>query len=143
MEIVSKDLLDLLTKYPKKTCFVIFENKVIFTSEYNGVRPLMEYIANESNTSKPIVVVDRIIGKGAMLLAIIAGANKVVTPIISESALSLGKKYNVKVESLKIVPYIINRNNDGQCPIEKSVENIDDLDIGYKTIKNTIAELMK
>lgn len=134
---------DLFIDYPDKTCIIYRNDKVIFTSEYRGVRPMMEYMKSYGPSQEPLTIIDRIMGKGAVLLAVLIGATNIKTPIISEPALALALKHKHQVEYGKKIPFVINRTGDGRCPIESSILDIDDIEEGYEVIKVTIAELMK
>jgi len=128
--------------YPDKTCLIIRDGEVIETSTYRGVKPLLEYYKTNGKSETPLFVVDRIMGKGAIVLAILCGATKVMTPIISEVALEFANLNGLQVIADKTVPYIINREGDGRCPIESAVLEINDLEMGYKAIIEAIRALM-
>ncbi|WP_066497887.1 DUF1893 domain-containing protein [Abyssisolibacter fermentans] len=141
MQTVSNQLIKLLEQNPEKTCFVLKHNQIVFTSEQKGVKPMMDYYSSYGSSTEPLTVVDRIIGKGAIILAILIGADQVITPIISQVALDFATKSNIKVKYCKIVPFIINRTKDGQCPIECSVTHINDIHEGYEAIRKTLLKL--
>lgn len=127
-------------KESQYTCIVKSENKVVFTSMDKGVKPLLDYIG-EKNDYQHITIIDKIIGKGAMCLAIKGKAEKVITPIISEKALEIAKAYDVDIAYEKVVPYIINRTRTGSCPIEKAVSTTDDVEEAYHIIIDTLKKL--
>lgn len=130
----------LLKEY---TCIVYDKDKIVYKSKLNGVAPLIDFYNQENFEKKPYRVIDRIMGKSAVLLAILIGATEIETPIISEPALELANKFSLIVTSNKIVEYVINRDNTGQCPIESSVLDIDDIEEGYLTILKTLEQLKK
>lgn len=132
----------LFDQYPDKTIIISRNDEVIFTSEYKGVRPMMVYMEEFGPSQEPLTVVDRIMGRGAVMLAVLINAKTIKTPIISAPALALAKTHHLTVEAEKVVPYIINREGNGQCPIERSVLNIEDVQEGYQAIKAAIASLM-
>ncbi len=137
-----QDYLKLFTEEPLKTCFILRDGEIIFSSSERGVKPIMDFY-NEFGTSKtPLTIVDKIMGKGAIVLAILVGAKSIVTPTMSKDALTLVKEYNLEYYTKNIVPYIINRTNDGRCPIESSVLSIDSIEDGYHKIKSAINILM-
>ena len=124
----------------KYTCAVKYDDRIIFTSTEKGVKPLLDYIMGGYKYND-ITIVDKIIGKGAMFLAIKCKAKKVITPIISKRALDLANMYNVNVEYKKIVPEIINRTGTDRCPIENAVLNINNIEEAYNVIIRTLKEL--
>lgn len=136
-----KDYLKIFIEHPEITCFIIKEDKIIFSSSEKGVKPLLDYYNEFGVSNDPLTIVDKIIGKGAVVLSILVGAKSIITPTISEDALLLAKEYNLNVSFENIVPFIINRNKDGRCPIESSVLNINDIKDGYNKILNALKEL--
>ena len=129
--------------YKEATCIIVRDEEVLYTSSFQGVKPLRLYFQEHGKSQYPLMVVDKIMGKAAVMLAILCGAKKLMTPVISELGLEYAKKHDVLVAYEKRVDYIINRAGDGPCPIEASVEHIDDLEAGYQAIEDAIAELMK
>ncbi|WDV45187.1 DUF1893 domain-containing protein [Clostridiaceae bacterium M8S5] len=143
MSIIVSQQLELLNKYPKKTCFVLLEDKIIYSSQAKGVKPLKDYYEQFGCSNKPIIVVDRIMGKGAVMLADLIGAKEINTPIISQIALEYANAHRINTHYIKIVPYIINRAGDGRCPIETAVSEIDNAKNGYDVIDMTLKSLVK
>lgn len=141
MPIISYHLRKLLEHEPEKTCFILKNEQIVFTSESKGVKPMLDYYTSFGTSSEALTVVDRIMGKAAIILAIFIGAKHVITPIISQLALDFAISQKVKVEYNRVVSYIINRSNDGQCPIEKAVTEINDLHEGYEVIQKTLLDL--
>ncbi len=124
------------------TCIVEYKGEVVFSSKDKGVKPLMDFIGLNASYS-PITIKDKIIGKGAMVLAIKCQAHKVITPIISEKALALANQHALNVVYEKVVPYIMNRTGTGACPIESAVDRVDSIEEGYKVIISTLEQLRK
>lgn len=141
MPIKSYRLNKMLEHEPEKTCFILKNEQIVFTSESKGVKPMLDYYSIFGTSPEALTVVDRIMGKAAIILAIFIGAEHVITPIISQLALDFAISRKIKVEYNRVVSYIINRSNDGQCPIEKAVTEINDLQEGYEVIQKTLLEL--
>lgn len=132
---------DLFSDYPDKTILIYKNDELVFTSEYKGVRPMLEYSRQFGVSDEPLTVIDRIMGRGAVMLAVYINAKSLKTPIISEAALELALNHGLEVTYDKVVPYIVNREGKGQCPIEKSVLEIEDPTEGYHKIVETLAAL--
>lgn len=137
-----KDYLNLFTESPEKTCFILDDDKIIFSSSERGVKPIMDFYKEYGVSKTPLTIVDKIMGKGAVVLAILVGAKTIVTPTISKDALDLSEEYKIEYYTENIVPYIINRTNDGRCPIESSVLEMDSIEDGYNKIVLAIQKLM-
>ena len=122
------------------TC-VIFSGKTkIYSSYEHGVKPLLDFAMRRQKV-KNLVLADRIIGSGAAFLAVSAGITAVYTPVVSKKARAILKKYYIALEYQTAVPYIINRDGTGCCPIEQRLAGIDDVSSAVKTIVRGIAEL--
>ena len=63
-------------------------------------------------------VADKVVGKAAAALMVLGGVREVYTDIISEPALAVLHKANIRVECVQIVSRIWNRNRTGWCPLE-------------------------
>lgn len=127
------------------TCIILKNDTIIYTSSYKGVRPLLLFL-NESislKNSDNLILIDRIIGRAALLLAAKCRISKIFTPVISMEALEIAKLHNIECEASAVVPYILNNMKNGKCPIECSVSKTVDLNEALSNIKNTIAALTK
>lgn len=127
------------------SCIILKNDEVIYTSTFIGVKPLLLFmqegtILGENDT---LTLIDKVIGKAALLLAVKCGIDRIYTPILSEEALAAADHYHISVEAEKIVPHIVNRAKDGKCPIETSVIGTLDLDEAESNIRAAIAALMK
>src|SRR5690554_4726467 len=125
------------------SCIILRNNEIIYTSSHKGVKPLLlflkEKIILEENDK--LILIDKIIGKAALLLAIKCKIQGIYTPLISNLALDAAKCYNVQCQANRIVPYIINREGNGMCPIESSVVNTIDLNEALNNIEVALSKL--
>lgn len=137
------DLIELinLIEYSDKTCIILSDYSIVFSSEKRGVSPMLDYYNLYGKSDKPLIVVDKVMGKSAVILADLIGAETVVTPVISEIALEYAKLNNINTEYDITVPYIINREGNGQCPVEASVIDVNSPEAGYKIICKTLESL--
>ncbi len=82
----------------------------------NGILPLFKLISEED--LKGAFVMDKVVGKAAAALLIVGHVQEVHTPLISTPARKLLEGNNVKVSFDNEVENILNRANDGICPME-------------------------
>jgi hypothetical protein len=108
--------------------FVIVKNgELLFSSSKKGIQPFFDALKQyDRKEFLNCSIVDKVIGKAALLIAIYLGAKSVYTPLASRHALDAAKQFDIEFTADKIVPYIINWTNDGMCPMEKTVLDIDD-----------------
>lgn len=127
------------------SCIVLKNNEIIYTSYDSGVKPLLlflnKYVIRGEND--PLVLIDKVIGKAALLLAVKCGIQKIYTPLMSSLALDAAKHHHIEFSALQTVPYIINRSGNGMCPMESSVKDTLDVERAYHSIINTIHALKK
>lgn len=136
-----KDYLKLFNDHPGKTCFILKDDEIIFSSYERGVKPILDFYHEFGSTKKGLTVVDKVMGKGAIILAKLINTKYIITPIISVDALDLAKYYNMDIYYESKVEYIINSDKDGRCPIESSVLGIANEQDGYKIIIQTLKDL--
>lgn len=132
-----------LLENSKCTCIILKNDEIIYKSAYNGVRPLLMFLNEDISLDKDdkLILIDRVIGRAAMFLAAKCRINKIFTPVMSLEALEIAKLYNIGCTAASTVPYILNREGTGRCPIEASVTNTTGVDEALANIKHTVAEL--
>jgi hypothetical protein len=91
----------------------------VFSSNKGMLFPLLEYIASSTGDSQNIVVLDKVVGNAAALLAVKAGAAEVYSPLGSEMAVKTLHLHKVICHLDKVVPYILAANGKDLCPMEK------------------------
>ena len=122
--------------------FVAIKDLEVYTSKLNGVKPIMQKIRTEKEFFKDFIIVDKVIGKSAAALLIRSGSRHIHGVILSKHAQKIIEKNNISYSYDKLVPFIINRNKDGMCPMESSVLEINDLEEAYIAISKKIEDLM-
>ena len=105
------------------TC-ILCRGELLLTSQKRGILPLLELW--EETKLKDASVADRIIGKAAALLLILGGAKAAYGEVMSENAYRLLTEAGLEVQYGSLVPYIVNRKEDGMCPMEQAVAGLSD-----------------
>lgn len=122
-------LSDLLHELDDKKCSCIIRNKdKKFSFSNRGVRDLYDVVKNKAEILKGADVADKIIGHGAAVLLVQGGAKNVITHIVSKSGLEFLKMNEVNVVYDDEVDHIMNRKKNDWCPLEKSLNNMSDVD---------------
>lgn len=123
------------------SCILVGNDRVI-KSKDKGVKPLIDIIKNQEDV-KGYSVADTVVGKAAALLYVYIKVGNVFGRIMSQDAINVFKENNIEYSYLTLVPYIKNRDKTDMCPMEKSVRDINDPNLGYQAILEKIKELMK
>jgi hypothetical protein len=80
--------------------------RLIFSSKKNMLAPLIEYIDCVKNGDKDVIILDKMVGNAAALLAIFAGGREVISPVGSEIAVKTLDRYGLKYHLVNIVPQV-------------------------------------
>jgi len=130
----------------KKHSFILIKNdEIIYRTSGRGVRPFLELLAKEERREllEGAIVVDKLIGKAAAMLAVFGKAESVYGVTMSDSGKAFLEKYDKLHGFTRCVEVISQRDGKGICPIERSVLGVEDPAEAYENIKSTVAELMK
>lgn len=120
------------------TCVLAEKDGIILRSKEKGVMPLYRFIQIEGRAEGPLLMADKIVGKAAAYLAIYAGVKQIYTHKISEGGLHILEENGVQVCYDKRVPYIYNRMQTGQCPMETSLEGITKVEQAWQILDTFI-----
>ena len=74
---------------------------------------------------------------------VLLGVSVLWANVISASAMQILKNNGIEVLYGECVPYIINRQGDGMCPIESSVADAKTSSEAYTLIIDTLKKLQK
>jgi hypothetical protein len=102
---------DTLRIYRKDRC--------VFSSNRGMLFPLLEYIEKCGSDIQKVLIMDKVAGNAAALLAIKAGAEQIYSPLGSELAAATLSRHKVGYLIERIVPYILAANGRDMCPMEK------------------------
>ena len=95
------------------------DSGLIYKSNQERLKPLLEYINEYSDKYIDIIVVDKIMGNAAALLSIKAGCKKVYSPLGSQIAVNTLNDYGIFYQISTVVPYITQPGSIVLCPMEK------------------------
>lgn len=104
------------------------------TANEMGIKALRRIYKENREILRGATVTDIIIGKGAACFLIAGGIKHLNAGVISRAGLDMLQKAKISVTPQQIVPMIINRKNDGQCPIENLLRETFEAEEGIKKI---------
>jgi Domain of unknown function (DUF1893) len=123
---------------------IVKDGDVLFTSTNKGIQPFFDALEQRIKVEYiACSLADRVIGKAALLLAAYLGAKHIYTPLASQHAVDAALELNLDVRVEKVVPYIVNRTQDGMCPMEEAVLNVSDPKEAFKVLTSTLEGLRK
>ncbi len=124
-------------------CVVLKSGAIVHAGHGRGVGPLVRLYDSSPETLYGAVVVDKVIGRAAAFMAILGGAVHVHGLVMGRGAEELLAAHGIEASHDRLVECIMNRSNDGPCPLEAAVSGIQDPEEALVAIRTRIAELMK
>ncbi len=121
------------------TC-VLMKGGQAYTSNQRGITSLVYWIEDKKKL-KEFSAADKVVGKAAAYLYVKMGIKEVYAGIISQPALDVLNAANIPVTYEELVPAIRNRADDGFCPMESAVLDIDDAEAAYEILKTKMEEM--
>ncbi|MBE5822014.1 MAG: DUF1893 domain-containing protein [Clostridiales bacterium] len=122
LEIVKQRL------YEKQASLIVMFNSGEIKEYYNKrVQDIVSILKENNNALNGAIIADKVIGKVAASLFTVAGVKLIYANTISEFAISILEKNNIKYEYKNRVDYIINNSKTGMCPMEEKFKDEYDL----------------
>lgn len=118
---------DLLLK-ENLSLVVVKDGEVVFKSDDRGIKPLYTAVKENKESLKGSSIADKVIGKAAAMLCEYGQIQKLYTSLISQKAIEVLDKANIKYYYELDVPFIKNRDNTDLCPIENLSLNVSSTD---------------
>ena len=142
-DMINKDLdrEKTLLEFEGYTCVLCRDDKV-YVSTKRGVSPLLEWLES-SIDMKGFSAADKVIGKAAAFLFVLAGIREVYAPVISTAAMGVFEQCGIKAVCDLMPDRIVNRAGTGLCPMETAVWDIEEPETALKVIKSTVKKMQQ
>ena len=129
------EMVSLLTK-GEASCVSAKDGVIVGKASGKGIAPLFGLLS-EGKLAHALVA-DKVIGRAAAAICIVGNAKKVHALLMGADALALLKAHGVDASAEKTVPKILNRDLTDSCPMEQTVEGIDDPNEMVKALKSRL-----
>ena len=116
---------------------VLYDGKEFIEENGKGLSPLLKLLSERNDLSR-FCAADKIIGKAAAMLFSLLKIKSVYGEVLSRKAIPILEKYGINYSFGTVTDSIKNRYGTGICPMEQTVEGIDDADTALKAIKEKI-----
>ncbi len=131
----------LLLASGQYTC-VLCKGDMTITSTLTGIQPMVSYLQKKTNL-QGFSVADKIVGKAAAMLFVLAGIKAVYAPVMSTSAIAILEQNDIPASYATRTEQIINRKGTGICPMEQSVQDIQQPEAAFAAIQTTLQLLQQ
>lgn len=123
---------------------VLIKNDTIYGQERGrGVSPLLVMYDEHRDAMIGGTLVDKVIGRAAAAIAICGKVKHVHGELMSEDAVEFLNNNGITTSYTTLVHRILNRKRDGLCPLEQSVEGIDDSASALVFLRKRIESMQK
>ncbi len=129
----------LILKENGYTC-VMYSDGAEYHSKERGVKPLLDFLESGIDFHG-FCAADKTVGLGAAHLYVLLGVRSLWAGVMSRAAKALLESHRIESFCENEVPYIINREGNGLCPIEKAVTGISCPSQALGIIRNTLKNL--
>lgn len=112
----------------------------IITDCKRGIAPMADFLA-EGRNLRGYSVADLIVGRAVALLFVKAGIKEVYAKTISEGGAEVLRSRGIPYVYETLTNKIINRQGTDICPMERTVQGVDDPDEAYLRIRGELAKI--
>lgn len=112
----------------------------IITDDGRGISPMMKFIG-ENKDLKGYSAADIIVGKAAAMLFVKAGVVAVHGKVMSKAGKDYLESHGISCTFDTLTDSIIGRSGKDICPMEKTVADISEPDLGYEALRKKLAEM--
>lgn len=136
---MNADLMDALRNGGYS--LVLRQRGRIYTFTQRGVADLFDLYTGSPCLLAGADVADKVVGRGAAALMALAGIRSLHAGVASSPALALLRRAGVAAECEAEVPFIINRQGTGRCPLEAATEGLERPEDMWPVIRDFVARL--
>lgn len=115
-------------KQDRLTLAISKGGNIIFTSRNRGVLDLYCLMKQNTDILNGASAADKVVGKAAAMLYAVSGIHELYADNLSRGAASILRDAGVKVQYRNIIPFVMNRDRTGMCPVERLANTVDTLE---------------
>ena len=101
---------------------------ILYTSRNRGVQDLYCLVKHRPEVLMGASAADKVVGKAAAMLYAESGIRELYADNLSRVAESVLRQAGIKVQYRNMIPFVMNRDRSGMCPIEKLATSVDTLE---------------
>ena len=105
---------------------IVKDGAILRTGTREGIGELIETVDALGDQLRGAALADKIVGKAVAMVARTANIRAVYSPMMSQAACDTLAVAHIPFEYEHLVPLILNKRNDGPCPMERLTLPIDD-----------------
>lgn len=121
--------------------FVLVKDaRVVASGMREGIGELLDAVRAQGQGLRGAALADKIVGKAVAMVAADAGIAEVYTPLGSEAGRKVLEEYGIRFEADRLVPLILNKRNDGPCPMERLTQPLAEPAEAVEALREFVAQ---
>ena len=104
----------------------------------DGIGELLAAVETLGAATRGASLADKIVGKAVALVAAYANIRAVYSSLASEAAQRALAQRQIELTAARIVPLILNKRNDGPCPLERLTLPLDEPQDALRALKEFV-----
>ena len=133
----------MMIREKEADCIVVNNERILYSASGKGIKPLLTVYLENPKYLMDSFVADKVIGKAAAMILCMGKVKEVYADRMSEKALELLEKYRINVSYKEKVAYVQNMDRTDMCPLEKTVKDIENLEVGMQEIVRFVEKMKK
>ena len=114
----------------------------VLTSDARGIAPMMGFLTEKRDLTG-FSVADRVVGKAAAMLFVLAKVKEAYAETASVAARDYLKAHGIPFSYGVLTDKIVNRAKTGLCPMETAVQDLSDAADGFAALQRKLEELRR
>ncbi|MGM0379892.1 MAG: DUF1893 domain-containing protein [Bacillota bacterium] len=123
------------------TLCIVRNGKVFYKTKNRGIYPIYKLAIDKKIDLKESFIADKVVGKAAAMFYVFLNAKNIYIDVLSKKAYEILKNNDINVVYNKKVDYIMNREKNGLCPVEKLSQDIEK--DNYKKLIKEVEKFLK
>lgn len=119
---------------------LVKQGRMLARGSRDGIGELLEVVERLGNDASGSSLADKIVGKAVAMVAAYGGICAVYSPLASEAARILLACHQIDLRADRTVPLILNRRNDGPCPMERLTMSLEEPKDAVAALRKFVAE---
>jgi len=115
-------------RHDRLTLAISKGGNIIFTSRSRGVFDLYRLVKYDPGLLMGASAADKVVGKAAAMLYAQSGIEELYADSVSRGAASILREAGIKLQYQNMIPFVMNRDRTGMCPVERLANTVDTLD---------------
>jgi Domain of unknown function (DUF1893) len=118
---------------------LVKDGQTLARGSRDGIGELLAAAETLGETARGASLADKVAGKAVAMVAAHLGLGAVFSPLASQAAQQVLIRHGIPLQVERLVPLILNRRNDGPCPMERLTMPLEEPSEAVAALKEFVA----